>query len=141
MRNYNSWAQLHGDECPHSWSIFLPWHRMYLWEFEQALQDFVPTVTLPYWDWTASTPQMIADGYIPEIYRPAIDDTVLGALSGKVPSDALRRLGALNGENFTSPTKLWNAAPGISTADQQTIIAALKSANPLFDDLRFPGEF
>src|SRR6476660_6368193 len=36
----------HGD------SGFCPWHRYYLYQFEQALQTVDPTVTLPYWDWT-----------------------------------------------------------------------------------------
>ncbi|NJC70795.1 tyrosinase family protein [Planosporangium thailandense] len=31
---------------------FLPWHRRFLLEFEQALQAVNPAVTLPYWDWT-----------------------------------------------------------------------------------------
>ena len=60
IRSYNAWAQMHGDQCPHGWSTFLPWHRMYLVEFEQALRDAgVPTVTRPYWDWTQSTREQI----------------------------------------------------------------------------------
>jgi len=31
---------------------FLPWHRAYLYEFEQNLQDFAKDITVPYWDWT-----------------------------------------------------------------------------------------
>ena len=31
---------------------FLPWHRAYLFELEQALQVENPSVTIPYWDWT-----------------------------------------------------------------------------------------
>lgn len=35
------------------WNVgFLPWHRQYLRAFELALQEMVPGVTLPYWDWT-----------------------------------------------------------------------------------------
>lgn len=35
------------------WNIgFCPWHRIYLREFELALQNEVAGVTLPYWDWT-----------------------------------------------------------------------------------------
>ncbi|MEZ4606719.1 MAG: tyrosinase family protein [Deinococcales bacterium] len=34
------------------WNIgFCPWHREYLRRFELALQQMVPGVTLPYWDW------------------------------------------------------------------------------------------
>ncbi|MET9803375.1 tyrosinase family protein [Streptomyces sp. NPDC006368] len=31
---------------------FLPWHRQYLLEFERALREVDPGVTVPYWDWT-----------------------------------------------------------------------------------------
>ncbi|KAL7750371.1 Tyrosinase [Sorochytrium milnesiophthora] len=29
----------------------LPWHSLFLYQFESELQVFDPTVTLPYWDW------------------------------------------------------------------------------------------
>ena len=47
-------AQIHLDSCPHFNWFFLPWHRAYLYYFEQICRaasnsdDF----TLPYWDWT-----------------------------------------------------------------------------------------
>ena len=90
-RNYNSWAQLHGDECPHGWSIFLPWHRMYLWGFEQQLQDIAPSVTLPYWDWSQSSPEQVAAGYIPEAFRCWVTDELLSDLSGKVSAETSKR--------------------------------------------------
>jgi len=39
--------------CPHHTPnrLFLPWHRASLYRLEQALQDRVPGVTLPWWDW------------------------------------------------------------------------------------------
>lgn len=42
--------------CPHHTPqrIFLPWHRAYLYRLEQALQDRVAGVTLPWWDWTTT---------------------------------------------------------------------------------------
>ncbi|HEX2078252.1 MAG TPA: tyrosinase family protein, partial [Longimicrobium sp.] len=51
-RSYNNIALIHQDHCQHGWERFLPWHRVYLYEFEQALQDLAPGVTLPYWDFT-----------------------------------------------------------------------------------------
>ncbi|MFE0063020.1 tyrosinase family protein [Streptomyces sp. NPDC059003] len=41
-----------GDRVGHRSPSFLPWHRQFLIQFEQALQSVDPSVTLPYWDWT-----------------------------------------------------------------------------------------
>jgi tyrosinase len=42
--------------CPHHLPqrLFLPWHRAYLYRLEQALQDRVAGVTLPWWNWTST---------------------------------------------------------------------------------------
>ncbi|TPV99064.1 MAG: Grixazone synthase [Beijerinckiaceae bacterium] len=37
--------------------LFLPWHRAYLYNFEMAMRDRVPGVTLPWWDWTLRPPR------------------------------------------------------------------------------------
>ncbi|MFJ8648750.1 tyrosinase family protein [Streptomyces sp. NPDC093546] len=42
-----------GDRVGHRSPSFLPWHRRFLLQFEQALQAVDPAVALPYWDWTA----------------------------------------------------------------------------------------
>ncbi|GAB3672541.1 tyrosinase MelC2 [Streptomyces sparsus] len=42
-----------GDRVGHRSPSFLPWHRRFLIQFEQALQAVDPSVALPYWDWTA----------------------------------------------------------------------------------------
>ncbi|MEQ9483536.1 tyrosinase family protein [Coleofasciculus sp. F4-SAH-05] len=41
-----------GFDAAHATAAFLPWHREYLYRFEEALQSVDPTVTIPYWDWT-----------------------------------------------------------------------------------------
>ena len=42
-----------GDRnAAHRGPAFNPWHRYYLYRFEQRLRDQVPGVTIPYWDWT-----------------------------------------------------------------------------------------
>jgi tyrosinase len=55
-RGYQAWAGIHGlplpTSCTHNSPLFLPWHRAYLYFFEKTLQDRVPGVTLPWWNWT-----------------------------------------------------------------------------------------
>jgi len=55
-RGFQYWAGIHGlplpISCVHHKELFLPWHRAYLYFFEKTLQDRVPGVTLPWWDWT-----------------------------------------------------------------------------------------
>ena len=66
--NYCSWiaqAKIHKDFCPHYSSLFLPWHRAYLFYFEEICRKLLKEASvpgydefaLPYWDWTNS-PQM-----------------------------------------------------------------------------------
>jgi tyrosinase len=52
-------------------NLFLPWHRAYLYRFEKALQDQVPSVTIPYWDWRSETS---ADQGIPKAFSEQTDD-------------------------------------------------------------------
>lgn len=58
-RGFNYWAGIHGLPlpmyCQHHTNLFLPWHRAYLYFFELSLQDLVPGVTLPWWDWSSAS--------------------------------------------------------------------------------------
>jgi tyrosinase len=55
---YSYQALIHTNNCPHRNWWFLPWHRAYLFTFEQVLRaavaDYKPAVSLavPYWNWT-----------------------------------------------------------------------------------------
>jgi tyrosinase len=66
-RGYQYWAGIHGlplpESCTHHTNLFLPWHRAYLYLFEKELQDRVPGVTLPWWDWTRHHDEGIPDSY------------------------------------------------------------------------------
>ena len=65
-RGYNHIAGFHGAPGWYCWHhqesrrtpqrarLFLPWHRAYLYAFEQAAQDQVPRATIPWWDWTSN---------------------------------------------------------------------------------------
>ena len=52
QRSFRYWADIHANNCQHGWEQFLSWHRLYLYYFEEQMEDIDPTVTLPYWDWT-----------------------------------------------------------------------------------------
>ncbi|WP_369016000.1 tyrosinase family protein [Streptomyces kutzneri] len=63
-------------------AAFLPWLRVYLRRFEQALQRADPSVVLPYWDWTRDskspgTSRMLSSSYFGGTGRPS-DGTVVG---------------------------------------------------------------
>ncbi len=55
-RKIDHWAaqaEVHQWYCTHRNSLFLPWHRSYLYYFEQSLRKRIrDSFRLPYWDWT-----------------------------------------------------------------------------------------
>jgi hypothetical protein len=61
------------NECQHSTWYFLPWHRMYLYHFENIVQKAVVSQggpadwALPYWDYEGSSPE----NQIPRAFRQA----------------------------------------------------------------------
>lgn len=66
-RGYQRWTGIHGlplpISCTHHSELFLPWHRAYLYLFEKALQERVPGVTVPWWDWTSGHAEGIPAAY------------------------------------------------------------------------------
>ncbi len=70
-RGYQAWAGIHGlplpTACTHNSPLFLPWHRAYLYFFEKALQDRVPGVTLPWWNWTMRHAEGLPRVYLGEV--------------------------------------------------------------------------
>lgn len=63
MGAYEKYVTLHGKyfaadgetglRMAHMAPTFFPWHRQFLLVFERELQTLDPTVSIPYWDWTA----------------------------------------------------------------------------------------
>lgn len=90
-RGYGHFASLHGfpepGYCEHRNQLFLPWHRGYLYYFEQALQDLVPGVTLPWWDWTDSDdiPEPFAEPTVDGAPNPLFDAAVVAVGGAREP--------------------------------------------------------
>ncbi len=153
-RSYNNLAQIHQDHCQHGWERFLPWHRIYLYEFEQAMQDLVPDVSLPYWDWVMPQycPRHPERGIrIPTSFQAfltpaAIDDLKDGAPA--LPAAAARKLAkAMTGKHYATLSGFFEAvgaAIGPRYAEglyRNRFIDALLAVNSLWYPLRYPGQY
>jgi tyrosinase len=147
-RSYNNVALIHQNHCQHGWERFLPWHRVYLYEFEQVMQEFCPDVTMPYWDWTMPQyrPSHPDKG---EIVPPAsqlyLTPASLDFLAAQgIPTDPLKQIA---GKRFASWARFSDVAgkliePKYLEGDHRNrFIDALLDANSLWYPLRYPGEF
>jgi tyrosinase len=151
-RSYNNLALIHQNHCQHGWERFLPWHRVYLYEFEQALQDHCPDVTVPYWDWTMQqyVPHAPETGdVIPRAYKAVLRAQSLKYLEDHdFPEPAIKGLSKdIVGNLYTSP-RLFFAAVSKSIGPVYTkgvhrnrLIDALLDANSLWYPLRYPAEY
>jgi tyrosinase len=162
-RNYNNLALIHQNHCQHGWERFLTWHRVYLYEFEQALQDHCPDVTMPYWDWTMpqyrpgqpdtgwripkSFQAYLVEDSLAILIKGGIPRTEVDKLKGLVVSDDLSR-GEANERRFPTLTQFF-AAVAKENFDviyteggyRNRFVDALLDANALWYPLRYPGEY
>ena len=72
-------AEMH---MQHTNARLLPWHRVFLNLFEEALHNYHPDVCIPYWDWTRDVEQRFPDwlvGVLPTVVTPTRTITVTRA--------------------------------------------------------------
>lgn len=155
-RSYNNMALIHQNHCQHGWERFLPWHRVYLYEMEQALQDVCPGITMPYWDWTM--PQYCPEtpdkgSIIPPAYKAYLTkDSIeyLKQANPRLPADVGATL--LNkmvkpGLRYTSQTTFFAAVAAMTNKKytqggyRENFITALLAVNALWYPLRYPSEY
>lgn len=159
-RSYNNQALIHQNHCQHGWERFLPWHRAYLYEFEQNMRDLVANVMLPYWDWTMLQykPENPEKGWIiPQALQAFLSPESLPSLFKKLdpmPSPGQRkRLEQMAADrlHFVSPKVIFSyirstigyrdITPQPENTNRQAFIDALLASNPLWYPLRFPAEY
>ena len=66
----------------HTNARLLPWHRVFLHLFEEALHNYHPDVCVPYWDWTRPEEQHFPDwliGVLPTVHTPTQTINVIRA--------------------------------------------------------------
>ncbi len=53
-RNWTNQALIHQNHCPHGNYFFFPWHRAYIYYFEDICRQLCgdPTFALPFWNWS-----------------------------------------------------------------------------------------
>jgi len=153
-RNYNNLALIHQNHCQHGWERFLPWHRIYLYEFEQALQDHFPDVTMPYWDWTMPQyrPECPEKGLrIPQALQAFLTDASIEFLERAEPpisraqGETLRK--NMVGKLYATQSRFFAEVAELigkqytEGAHRNRFVDALLAANSLWYPLRYPGEY
>jgi tyrosinase len=152
-RNYNNLALIHQNHCQHGWERFLPWHRIYMYEFEQALQDVEPDVTMPYWDWTMPQyhPARPENGWrIPKALQAYLTEKSLKDLAEATPSipkNKMKKLEGMIGNHSYSQHNFFATVASLIGEEytqgdyRKRFIDALLAANALWYPLRYPGEY
>lgn len=150
-RSYNNLALIHQNHCQHGWERFLPWHRVYLYEFEQAMQVQVPGVTMPYWDFTtpAYKPETPDKGQRMPIWFMAFitQGSVDWLRHHGLPADQAKQLTSLIGNTYYSQQTFFAAVQSATGVDysvggmRDRFIDVLLESNSLWYPLRYPGEY
>ncbi len=151
-RNYNNLALIHQNHCQHGWERFLPWHRIYMYEFEQALQDQFPDVTMPYWDWTMPQyfPSRPEKGWIiPKALQAFLTSASVDELSTQLKLNKAKKknLQKLVGVHFASQARFFADVTRLIGAEYTggdnriAFIDKLLADNALWYPLRYPGEY
>ncbi|MEC4817015.1 MAG: tyrosinase family protein [Scytonema sp. PMC 1069.18] len=137
-RSYQSIAGIHGFPppvyCAHGNPLFSVWHRPYLLMLEKSLQEQVPGVTIPYWDWTSAITQQqgMPRAYTDETDASGAPNPLLKAsiaFSGSPVSETSRNPGPLR--TFRTLARLVRQAQQVETTYSDYSIALENPHNGL----------
>lgn len=125
-RNWTKQAQIHYNHCPHNNWFFLPWHRGYLYYFEEICRELTgnDSFALPYWNWTS---------------HPVIPDVFWGAGNPLLDSTRVAQQGAQANASFVGSTVLEGIlnepnflvfGSGQATAQRQASVTGVLEGTP-----------
>lgn len=110
MHGYPNWCSWHGPQSKDGWPgvrLFLPWHRAHLYTFEKLLQNQIPDITIPWWDWSnidpnQKIPKAFADEAVDGEPNP-LYKFYMSFPEKNIARDTRRFPGSIN--NLTTPTQ------------------------------------
>ena len=107
-------AEMH---MQHTNARLLPWHRIFLYLFEEALHNYHPDVCVPYWDWTKPEEQHFPDwlvSVLPTVHTPTRTITVVRSpgASGGLASIAGNTPTAMSKTNYNDFSAIVNGIHG-----------------------------
>lgn len=121
--NYEQVAGLHGmpnpSYCPHHLPEFLPWHRLYVTDLEEKLnQHSEIEISLPYWDWASEA--SIQNG-IPELFLLQKVEIDGAEQENPLYSAFITELGRNTNRNPSEKGDLQRMAEQVNTALSRTL--------------------
>jgi len=129
----------HEMHMQHTNARLLPWHRVFLYLFEEALHNYHPDVCIPYWDWTRPEEQHFPDwlaGVLPTVHTPTRTINVvrgpgpesgLAAIAAGVPS----AMAKTTYDDFTAPINGIHGSVHIWVGGTMSD-ASVSAADPVF---------
>ena len=107
-------AEMH---MQHTNARLLPWHRIFLYLFEEALHNYHPDVCVPYWDWTKPEEQNFPNwltSVLPTVHTPTRTVNVIRSpgSGGALASIASATPGAMAKTTYNEFSALINGIHG-----------------------------
>ena len=129
-------AQMH---MQHTNPRLLPWHRVFLYLFEEALHNYHPDVCIPYWDWTRVEEQHFPDwlaSVTPTVHTPTRTINVVrapGTGSGlaAIAAGVSSAMAQTTYNNFTGPINAIHGSIHIWVGGTMSD-ASVSPADPVF---------
>jgi tyrosinase len=94
-------SQMH---MQHTNSRLLPWHRVFLYLFEEALHNYHPDVCVPYWDWTRAEEQHFPDWLAPVLPTVHTPTRTINVIRAPGPEGVLSSIAAGTPSAMTKTT-------------------------------------